>query len=62
MNYLFALFYQLDPLVLQWNCVADNIKLVFSMSTVNIIVDTKLQPNYNLCIVQIKQIDLLVTK
>ena len=42
-----ALFYQLDPLVLQWNFVADNIKLIFSMSDVNIVVDTKLQPiNY----------------
>ena len=32
------------------------------MSNVNIIVDTKLQPNNNLCIVQIKQKDVLVTK
>ena len=40
----FAIYYQLDQLVLQWNFVADNIKLIFSMSNVNIIVDTKLQP------------------
>ena len=32
------------------------------MSNVNIIVDTKLQPNNNLCIVQIKQNKVLVTK
>ena len=36
-----ALFYQLDPLVLQWNFVADAIKLTFSISNVNIFVDTK---------------------
>ena len=47
-NNFFALFYQLDPLVLQWNFVADNIKLIFSMSNVNIIVDTELQPNNSL--------------
>ena len=41
----FALFYQLDPFVSQCNLVADNIKLIFSMSNVNIIVDIKLQPN-----------------
>ena len=40
--FVFALFYQLDPLVLQLNCVADNIESTFSMSNVNIIVDTKL--------------------
>ena len=51
----FALYYQLDPLVLELNFVADNIKLILSMSNVNIIVDTKLQPNNKLCIVQIKQ-------
>ena len=51
----FALFYQLDPLVLELNFVADNIKLIFSMPNVNIIVDTKLQPNNKLYIVQIKQ-------
>ena len=44
----FALFYQLDSLVLQWNFVADNIKLIFSMSNVNIIVGIKLQPNNSL--------------
>ena len=38
----FALFYQLDPLVLELNFVADNIKLIFSMPNVNIIVDTKI--------------------
>ena len=42
--------------------MADNIKLIFSMSNVNIIVDTKVQPNNNLCIVQRKKIDLIVTK
>ena len=31
---LFSLFYQLDPLVLRWNFVADNIILIFSMSNV----------------------------
>ena len=51
----YALSYQLDPLVLELNFVADNIKLIFSMSNVNIIVDTKLQPNNKLYIVQIKQ-------
>ena len=30
----FSLLYQLDPLVLQWNFVADNIKFIFSMSNV----------------------------
>ena len=40
----FALFYQLGPLVLQWNFVADNIKLILSISNVNIVVDTNLQP------------------
>ena len=44
-NYLFV---ALDPLVVQRNLVADNIKLIFSMSNVNIIVDTKLQPNNSL--------------
>ena len=39
----FAVFYQLDHVV-QSNFVADNIKLIFSISNVNIIVDTKLQP------------------
>ena len=58
----FALFYQLDPLVLELNFVADNIKLILSMSNVNIIVDTKLQPNNKLCIVQINKKDSLVTK
>ena len=58
----FALFYQLDPLVLELNFVADNIKLIFSMPNVNIIVDTKLQPNNKLFIVQIKKMDLLETK
>ena len=48
MIYSFALFYELDTLVLQWNFVADNIKLIFSMSNVNIIVDTKLQLNNSL--------------
>ena len=43
-----ALFYQLDPLVLQCNFVADNIKLILSMSIVNIIVDIKLHPNNSL--------------
>ena len=48
-NKLFVLlFYQLDPLVLQWNFVADNIKLILSMSNVNIIVNIKMQPNYYL--------------
>ena len=42
------LFYQLDPLVLQWNFVADNIKLILSMSNVNIIVNIKLQSNNSL--------------
>ena len=42
------LFYQLDPLVLQWNFVADNIKLILSMSNVNIIVNVKMQPNNSL--------------
>ena len=51
----FASFYQLDPLVLELNFVADNIKLILSMPNVNIIVDTKLQPNNKLCIVQIQQ-------
>ena len=51
----FALFYQLDPLVLQWIFVADNVKLILSMSNVDIIVETKLQSNNNLCIVPIKQ-------
>ena len=32
-------------MVLQWNFVADNIKLIFSMSNVNNIVDIKLLPN-----------------
>ena len=36
------------PLGVQRNLVADNIKLIFSMSNVNIIVDTKLQPNNSL--------------
>ena len=58
----FALFYQLGPLVLELNFVADNIKLIFSMPNVNIIVDTKLQPYNKLCIVQIKQNRLIVTK
>ena len=40
--FIFALFYQLVPLVFQWNCVADNIELIFSLSNVNIIVDIKL--------------------
>ena len=44
----FAIFYLLDPLVLQWNFVADNIKLIFSKSNVNNIVDTKMQPNNSL--------------
>ena len=46
----FALFYQLGPLVLELNFVADNIKII------------KLQPNNKLCIVQIKQNRLIVTK
>ena len=37
--------------------MADNIKLIFSMSNVNIIVDTKVQPNNNLCIVQSMEVD-----
>ena len=40
----FALLYQLDQVVLQWNVFADNIKLIFSMLNRNIIVDTKLEP------------------
>ena len=44
----FAFFFPLDPLVLHWHFVADNIKLIFSMSNVNIIVGTKLQPNNSL--------------
>ena len=35
-------------MVLQWNFVADNIKLIFSMSNVNNIVDIKLLPNNSL--------------
>ena len=50
----FSIITQLNPLVLQWNFVADNIKSIFSMSNVIIVVDTKLQPN-NFCIFQIKQ-------
>ena len=44
----FALFYQLEQLVLQWNFVAYNIKLIFTMSNVNITVDKKLQLNNSL--------------
>ena len=32
-------------MVLQWNFVADDIKLIFSISNMNNIVDIKLQPN-----------------
>ena len=53
-NYLFV---ALDPLVVQRNLVADNIKLIFSMSNVNIIVGTKLQPNNSNDIVSTKIYD-----
>ena len=55
-NYLlicFALFYQL-VLVLQLNFVSDSIVLIFSQSTVNIMIDTKCI-QLSLCIFQIKQ-------
>ena len=35
-NYIFFVFYQLDPLVVQWNFVADNSKLILSISNVNL--------------------------
>ena len=35
-------------MVLQWNFVADDIKLIFSISNMNNIVDIKLQPNNSL--------------
>ena len=50
-NLLFCSILSIRPIsyiVLQWSFVADNIKLIFSKSNVNIIVDTKLQPNNSL--------------
>ena len=35
-------------MVLQWNFVVDNIKLISSMSNVNIIVNIKMRPNNSL--------------
>ena len=49
-------------MVLQWNFVVDNIKLIFGMSNVNIIVGIKLQPNNSLHSSNKKKVDLLVTK
>ena len=49
-------------MVLQWNFVQDNIKLIFSMSNLNFIVDIKLQPNKIFAYFKSNKIDLLVTK
>ena len=45
---VFCIILSIRPISLQWNFVSDNIKLIFSKSNVNIIVDTKLQPNNSL--------------
>ena len=44
-NYLFCIILSIRPIGLIVEFVADNIKLILSMSNVNSIVDTKLQPN-----------------
>ena len=45
---LFCIILSIRPISLTMHFVADNIKLIFSKSNVNIIVDTKLQPNNSL--------------
>ena len=45
---LFCIILSIRPISLTVEFVADNIKLIFSKSNVNIIVDTKLQHNNSL--------------
>ena len=45
---IFFIILSIRPISLTVEFVADNIQLIFSMSNVNIIVDTKLKPNNSL--------------